>query len=283
MSKPIDCVYWGIFFPGQEFETSLEKPVKDKHVTFGFKTPMPADLLGKPATVSVTGYGNDGRNEALLVDFEPWCWDIFEFSVSDPHVTLSTSTDGKPVDSANLEFDVWEWDKWYDVEGVFGYFDGEKIVVEVPTFSVAYLCDGKKPECCKAADCYALKTDEFLVKDLLGKCFYTLDVRHAANFVPVDGDPVRFAERMKTLSETVTELPTNYVVYEYYLEAESAEEAGDIANEFHRTLCGNPDYRDDRIILNWSGASVTLSEFRDSSTHVEVRRTSTGKRELIFL
>ena len=125
MGKQIECIYWGIFFPGHEFETSLEKPVEDKHVTFGFKTPMPADILGKPATVAVTGYGNDGRNEALMVDFESWCWDIFELSV--PHVTLSTSTDGKPVDSANLEFDVWEWDKCYDVEGVFGYFDGEKL------------------------------------------------------------------------------------------------------------------------------------------------------------
>lgn len=281
MGKQIECVYWGIFFPGHEFETSLEKPVEDKHVTFGFKTPMPADLLGKSATVSVTGYGNDGRNEALLVDFESWCWDIFGLSV--PHITLSTSTDGKPVDSANLEFDVWEWDKCYDVEGVFGYFDGEKIVAEAPTFSVAYLCDGKKPECCEDADCYALKAGELREKDLLGKCFYTLDVRHAANFVPVGDDPVRFAERMKPRAETVTERPTDSVVYEYYLEAGSVEEAGDIANGFHRTLCGNPDYRDSRIILNWSGSSVTLSEFRDSSTHVEVRRTSDGSRELMFL
>lgn len=128
----IDCIYWGLFFEGEEKmpKGTLENEVQHKHVTFGYLTPMPEHLLGTKSPVVVTGYGNDGRNEALGVELDPDIHDYHSGGVEGNryHITLSTSKDGKPVDSGALVFD--DLDRPYVLEGTFGYFDGKEIVCD---------------------------------------------------------------------------------------------------------------------------------------------------------
>lgn len=118
-------IYWGLFFDDDPNIPSgvLEKEVVDKHVTFGFRTPMPMELLGKESVVVVDGYGNDGKNEALFVELDPDIQDYHSGGTDESryHITLSTSKNGRPVDSAKLE--VWSIDCPYVLKGRFGYFD----------------------------------------------------------------------------------------------------------------------------------------------------------------
>lgn len=278
MGKMIDCVYWGLFV-NQEIGYSLEVPVEDMHVTFGFGVPMPAELLGKKGAVTVIGAGCDDRNEALRVSLPPMYWEVYK-GADVPHVTLSTSKDGKPVDSANLDFEQWDPVNWYDLPGRFGYFDGEQVrfgtVEDERDFhefqhkayrelwlqqksSVAYLCNGYKPECRHHSGCF---TGCALHDDPMGSCRYTTDIRYARNFVPVvkDGSAWRYMEKE----------PQPPYSYEFHYLGEDYELVKEIANSFHNTLCGNEDYRDDRIVLNWSGNEITLTVFCDSETNLWV-------------
>lgn len=60
------------------------------------------------------------------------------------------------------------------------------------------------------------------------------------------------------------------VNYEWTKKFDSKEAAGETAQSFHEALCGNPDYRDSNIVLNWSGEEVTITEFVESATHIHV-------------
>ena len=127
-------IFWGLFFDEETGlpKGMLEKKVEHKHVTFGYGKPMPMHLLGQKSTVIVDGYGNDGVNEALLVELDPDIQDYHDGGRADSpyHITLSTTEDGKPVDSAKLGY--WGVDTPYVLEGTFGYFaivDGTPTVV----------------------------------------------------------------------------------------------------------------------------------------------------------
>lgn len=116
-------IYWGIFFEDEENMPmgTLERKIVHKHVTFGFRTPMPVELLGRETSVIVDGYGNDGKNEALFVELDP---DIQDYHEGDDdaryHITLSVAEDGRPVDSGKLAFEPMEHP--YVLKGRFGYF-----------------------------------------------------------------------------------------------------------------------------------------------------------------
>lgn len=124
----IDAVYWGLFF--DEFDLpigTLERKVPHKHVTFGYKTPMPEDLVGKKSLVKVVGLGKDQNNEAYAVLLDQSVWKYFNGDpISSPHITLSLSSDGKAKDSRFLDFHLFPEDERFDIVGTFGYFDGEK-------------------------------------------------------------------------------------------------------------------------------------------------------------
>lgn len=60
------------------------------------------------------------------------------------------------------------------------------------------------------------------------------------------------------------------VNYEWNKKFESKDEAGDTAQSFHEALCGNLDYRDSNIVLTWDGEEVTITEFKESNTHIHV-------------
>jgi len=129
----IECIYWGIFFEKEDdtfFDGRLDRKIVHPHMTFGYKTPMPPQLLGKEASVQVCGYGNDGRNEALLVVWE--FDDLRRYWNHDPrgHITLSVSENGRPVDSKNLNYELFAPNKRQRKVGRFGYFDGENVRFE---------------------------------------------------------------------------------------------------------------------------------------------------------
>lgn len=110
-------IYWGIFVPN--CGGTLDKVVKFQHVTFGFGTEYPKVVYGKLADIKIVGYGNDGQNEAYLVEIPDWTADYYT-GAPKKHITLSTAYGAKPVDSYKLKFTSIEP---FTLWGMFGYFD----------------------------------------------------------------------------------------------------------------------------------------------------------------
>lgn len=115
-------IYWGIFIENAPLG-ELVKIIEYPHITYGFKTPCPYDRVGEDYNIHCIAYGNDGNNEALLVELPDKTIDIYQ-GVEKPHITLSISENGTPKDSANLDFDT---PIDFILHGTIGYFgeDGE--------------------------------------------------------------------------------------------------------------------------------------------------------------
>lgn len=122
-----DCIYWGLFIEDRSlFKSNLENEVVWKHVTFGFKTPCPIKMVGSRWTLKIVGYACDGDNEAYLVELPH---EVKRFYDNDavPHITVSTSKDGKPKDSGYLPFERLPEEEQLllspklECEAVFGY------------------------------------------------------------------------------------------------------------------------------------------------------------------
>lgn len=138
------CVYVGYFIEPEQFEELLgrldEQGLGDGHLHRMISCPhvtmeyMPRDahgeLFGKTRTMTVVGYGNDGRNEGVMVELGTTGDDELARlgeSVPMPHVTLSVSRDGRPVDTGGLEFSP--LDEPFELEGRFGGFTTDRRVV----------------------------------------------------------------------------------------------------------------------------------------------------------
>lgn len=112
-------MYYGIFFKTL-VKGVLEKDILDKHITCVFKPSAEQEkvmkaYLGKEYAVKVVGYANDGKNEGLLcepVDSFPY------YGANKMHITLSVSKEGKPVNTAFLDFKPIE--EPYTIVGVMG-------------------------------------------------------------------------------------------------------------------------------------------------------------------
>lgn len=116
-----DCIYWGLFIEDRSlFKSNLENEVVWKHVTFGFKTPCPIKMVGSRWTLKIVGYACDGDNEAYLVEL-PHEVKRFYGNVATPHITVSTSKDGKPKNSGYLPFERLPEEEQFECEAVFGY------------------------------------------------------------------------------------------------------------------------------------------------------------------
>lgn len=70
------------------------------------------------------------------------------------------------------------------------------------------------------------------------------------------------------------------IVYEWAKYFKSADEAMQTATRFHEKLRGNDDYKESRIILNVMGTQVTITQFSDSLTTIEVAEDNRG---LVYL
>ncbi len=100
----MNIIYWGLFTE-ETIKGNLEKEVKDQHITFKFK-PNEEDeilLLGGEYTVNVVGYASDGENEGVLVEIPEELKRLYK-NPAPPHITISVSETGKPVDTGKLNF-----------------------------------------------------------------------------------------------------------------------------------------------------------------------------------
>lgn len=123
-------IYEG-FFVKEDLPSKLAKNIEYKHITTEFKPAHPhEDLYGITAKFAIIGYGNDDKNEGYLVKLVSCESDelveLFN-SISVPHITLSTSTsiDGKPVNTKNLEFKPFDGDV---ITATFGGFLGKPVL-----------------------------------------------------------------------------------------------------------------------------------------------------------
>lgn len=117
-------IYSGVFVDPDElykqFPPSLDHPIRDPHVTVAYRPSSEKiflDELGSDAIIRVLGYGNDGKNEGLLVEVaasSPIIQKTLNERVAPDkngemkavrmHVTISISKDGEAVDTRNLDF-----------------------------------------------------------------------------------------------------------------------------------------------------------------------------------
>lgn len=142
------CVYVGYFLEPDQLSALLDgldsqgfggrrlrREIGCPHVTLGYM-PQDAheDLFGETRSMTVVGYGNDGRNEGVEIVLGNDANDtLIELgrSVPLPHVTLSVSEDGRPVDTRDIEFQP--LDEPIELTGRFGgYTTGNEVVFANP-------------------------------------------------------------------------------------------------------------------------------------------------------
>ena len=106
-------LYAGVFIEADDLfskaPATLEKRIKTPHVTTSFRPTsdqLHLDQLGSGARIIAIGYGNDGKNEGLLVKIEADDPEIQAAcdQLDKPHITLSTSADGLAKNTVNLDF-----------------------------------------------------------------------------------------------------------------------------------------------------------------------------------
>lgn len=120
-----DCLWYGIFL-NEDMEGELANQIDHQHVTFGFKVTPPEGIdWNAEFPITLTGYGNDGINEGYSCEF-PEELDFAYDASPTPHVTVSVSDDGKPVDTRDLDFDPIDPIVVY---GKFGYFRRGEFVI----------------------------------------------------------------------------------------------------------------------------------------------------------
>lgn len=123
-------IYEG-FFIIDKMDSNLDKDIEFKHITTEFRpTKTHEHLYGTMATFTITGYANNGINEGCSVALKSCdndeLVDLFN-NISVPHITLSVSNEGKPVNTKNLNFkDGFNGNTI--VHAVFGGFIGKPIL-----------------------------------------------------------------------------------------------------------------------------------------------------------
>lgn len=105
----VDFITLQMFTNNNITKERLPRPIVNPHVTFAFKpTEYNPDLIGKLAMLKVVGYACDGKNQGLQVEMEESSVPeiLAEFKkIENPHITLSVSNEGKPVDTGKLKFE----------------------------------------------------------------------------------------------------------------------------------------------------------------------------------
>ncbi len=112
-------------------EPKLEKSIEHPHVTVNFKPEIEQlhlDQLGSSVTITAIGYGNDGKNEGLLVRIEsddPVVQSACD-EIEVPHITLSISRGAHAKDTANLTFAP--LDTPFELTGKYGLFRQGEVI-----------------------------------------------------------------------------------------------------------------------------------------------------------
>lgn len=126
--------YFGCFFNAddlkkQNYEAKpLFRIIEVPHITLKYRpNEVPQDLIGLSVTVRVVGYGNNGENEALGVEFLeiPNGLSVIANEIAVPHITLSVAEGGQSVNSKYLSFEPIEP---FEITGIIGVMDEDKKV-----------------------------------------------------------------------------------------------------------------------------------------------------------
>ena len=129
-----NIIYEG-FFIIDELHGNLEKDIQFKHITTEFRPKVThKHLYGTEATFTVDGYANDNINEGLSVyldkcdnvELKNIINNIYKSNIKIPHITLSVSSTGKPVNTSKLDFFWLHDDDKYIVHTKFGGFNGKE-------------------------------------------------------------------------------------------------------------------------------------------------------------
>lgn len=130
-------IYSAIFTP--HIKGTLDRDISDQHVTLSFG-PSEEELYkilqhsDKPIKLKIVGYGNDGKNEGLLVEILDNEIPYFNGS-KNVHITLSVSEDSTPVKTGDLVFDKEIPDHIPKIiYGTIGTFTAQKGVVFDKTY-----------------------------------------------------------------------------------------------------------------------------------------------------
>ena len=119
-----ETIYIGIFIPKFKVQGALNNVVKVPHVTLKFHpTKDEIKMLFENGEnyydLFLIGYENNGKNEALHVDFGA---DYNGLHPINPHITLSWSDDSEPKNSRTLKFEdfepeypEWIWQQAIDI------------------------------------------------------------------------------------------------------------------------------------------------------------------------
>lgn len=145
--------YAGIFVDKDELygkaEPTLKNTVENPHVTTNFKpdeTQLHIDSLGSEAKIFAIGYGDNGKNQGLLVRVEaddPAIQEAID-KLEKPHITLSYSDDSHPKDTVDLDFEPIE--EQFEIDGDYGLFmNGGKIMHERSKLE-SYIEDSEKSQ-----------------------------------------------------------------------------------------------------------------------------------------
>lgn len=113
-------IYTGVFFDMPALYSEMNKRLARKklyreierpHVTVQYKPKeVNTSLFGQEVEFTVTGYAVDGRNEGVAVQFskDGLSQELRELleTIKVPHITLSVSKNGRPVDTGRLHFEA---------------------------------------------------------------------------------------------------------------------------------------------------------------------------------
>lgn len=121
-------IYTGLFLNTTLF-TTHEKLIRNQHVTHEFRPKeINKNLFGQTATLKIIGFGADDENEGYLVKITKASGEIYEAfkDIECLHITTGVSATGKPVNTANLNFEPCEP---FTVEATYGGFTDKGKVV----------------------------------------------------------------------------------------------------------------------------------------------------------
>lgn len=125
-------IYIGAFVSSKQLKNisgnRLAREIVNPHVTFKFRPDhVNTSLFGKEVHIKVIGYGNDGINEGVKVKLYAKNPELQKLAdkVEIPHITLSVSEQGKPVNTRFLSFKQIE--EPITITGIFGGFSPEGV------------------------------------------------------------------------------------------------------------------------------------------------------------
>lgn len=112
-------IYWGLFLTDRI--ESVYNAIENQHITCGYRCAVPASVeFGSFEWVEVVGYGKNSTNEGLEV-VAPSVY----MGADTPHITLGVANGGKPVETANLDFESCEH---FRIPARWGWFGSDREV-----------------------------------------------------------------------------------------------------------------------------------------------------------